>query len=227
MKAVRISQHGGPEVLEVVDVPPPEPGPGQLLVDVAAAGVNYRDVYEREGRYGGGLPAIIGVEGAGAVAGFDLVLKKYGTRDYRTLLAPAIEAAAKGHPISFWGASMHAGAVEKLSPYPSSLKALLKNGKPFDPGDLFVQPDLARTLGTIASEGAESFYRGSIARLTAGFYEKKGGLVRFDDLAGVRDLLDRDPVLPAVEFEELARNQIPSAADQPPDVVEQPGGVEQ
>jgi gamma-glutamyltranspeptidase / glutathione hydrolase len=122
----------------------------------------------------------------GAVAGFDLILKKYGTRDYRTLLTPAIEAAAKGHPISFWGASMHAGAVEKLSPHPSSLKALLKNGKPFDPGDLFVQPDLARTLGTIASEGAESFYRGSIARLTSGFYEKKGGLMRFDDLAGVR-----------------------------------------
>jgi NADPH:quinone reductase len=69
MKAVRISQHGGPEVLEVVDLPPPEPGPGQLLVDVAVAGVNYRDVYEREGRYGGGLPAIIGVEGAGSVAG--------------------------------------------------------------------------------------------------------------------------------------------------------------
>ena len=43
--------------------PSSEPGPGQLLVDVAAAGVNYRDVYEREGRYGGGLPAIIGVEG--------------------------------------------------------------------------------------------------------------------------------------------------------------------
>jgi NADPH2:quinone reductase len=69
MRAVRISKHGGPDVLEVVDVPPPEPGPGQLLVDVAAVGVNYRDVYEREGSYGGDLPAIIGVEGAGSVAG--------------------------------------------------------------------------------------------------------------------------------------------------------------
>jgi NADPH2:quinone reductase len=68
MRAVRITTHGGPDVLEVLDVPPPEPGPGHLLVDVAAAGVNFRDVYEREGRYGGGLPAIIGVEGAGSVA---------------------------------------------------------------------------------------------------------------------------------------------------------------
>src|SRR5687768_6289414 len=122
----------------------------------------------------------------GAVAAFDLVLKKYGTRDHKTLIAPAIEAAAKGHPISFWGASMHASAVKKLSPYPSSLKALLKNGKPFEPGDLFEQADLARTLETLARDGAQSFYRGSIARLTADFYEKKGGLLRLEDLAAVR-----------------------------------------
>jgi NADPH2:quinone reductase len=69
MRAVRISEHGGPDVLEAVDVAAPEPSPGRLLVDVAAIGVNYRDVYEREGSYGGDLPAIIGVEGAGSVAG--------------------------------------------------------------------------------------------------------------------------------------------------------------
>jgi NADPH2:quinone reductase len=68
MRAVRISEHGGPDVLEVVDVAAPEPGTGELLVDVAAIGVNYRDVYEREGSYGGDLPAIIGVEGAGSIA---------------------------------------------------------------------------------------------------------------------------------------------------------------
>jgi NADPH2:quinone reductase len=67
MRAVQISEHGGPDVLEVVDVPAPDPGPDQLLVDVAVIGVNYRDVYEREGSYGGSLPAIIGAEGAGTV----------------------------------------------------------------------------------------------------------------------------------------------------------------
>jgi NADPH2:quinone reductase len=66
-RAVEIRRHGGPEVLEVVEVPPPVPGRGQLLVDVAAIGVNYRDLYEREGSYGGDLPTIIGVEGAGTV----------------------------------------------------------------------------------------------------------------------------------------------------------------
>ncbi|HET7857451.1 MAG TPA: hypothetical protein VFL41_13420, partial [Gaiellaceae bacterium] len=67
MRAVQITRHGGREVLEVADVPFPEPSADELLVNVAAAGVNYRDVYEREGRYGGDLPAIIGVEGAGSV----------------------------------------------------------------------------------------------------------------------------------------------------------------
>jgi NADPH:quinone reductase len=69
VRAIQITRHGGREALEVVDVAPPEPGPGQLLVDVAVAGVNYRDIYEREGQYGGDLPAIIGVEGAGSVTG--------------------------------------------------------------------------------------------------------------------------------------------------------------
>jgi NADPH:quinone reductase len=69
MRAVLIRRHGGPEVMEVAEVPPPEPAPGQLLVDVAAMGVNYRDVYEREGSYGGDLPAVIGAEGAGSVVG--------------------------------------------------------------------------------------------------------------------------------------------------------------
>jgi NADPH:quinone reductase len=70
MKAVVITEHGGPEVLRVSDVPAPTPGPGELLVDVAAIGVNYRDVYEREGSggYGGALPIPAGVEGAGRVA---------------------------------------------------------------------------------------------------------------------------------------------------------------
>ncbi len=48
---------------------------------------------------------------------------------------------------------------------------------------MFIQPDLGKTLSTIAREGADVFYRGSLARLTASFYEKQGGLLRFDDLA--------------------------------------------
>jgi NADPH2:quinone reductase len=68
VRAVRIERFGGSEVLEPVDLDAPTPGPRQLLVDVAFAGVNYRDVYEREGSYGGTPPLVVGAEGAGTVA---------------------------------------------------------------------------------------------------------------------------------------------------------------
>jgi NADPH:quinone reductase len=71
MQAVVVERSGGPEVLTVREVPDPQPDDERVLVDVAAVGVNYRDVYEREGRppYGGDLPAIVGAEGAGTVVG--------------------------------------------------------------------------------------------------------------------------------------------------------------
>src|SRR4051812_3695169 len=70
MQAIVITRNGGPEVLELRDEPDPEPGAGQLLVALEAAGVNYRDVYEREGRggaYASTPPLVAGAEGAGTV----------------------------------------------------------------------------------------------------------------------------------------------------------------
>lgn len=69
MHAVVFERNGGPEVLEYKEVSDPQPSDGKVLVDVEAVGINFRDVYEREGRdYGSKPPAIIGVEGAGKVA---------------------------------------------------------------------------------------------------------------------------------------------------------------
>jgi NADPH2:quinone reductase len=70
MRAIVVTRLGGPEVLELQDVPEPEPGPGQLLVDIEAAGVNFRDIYEREGQggYAAEPPFGAGAEGAGTVA---------------------------------------------------------------------------------------------------------------------------------------------------------------
>ena len=70
MRAIVFERNGGPEVLELRERPAPTPGKGEVLVDVEAVGVNYRDVYERNGSgYGSAPPAIIGVEGAGRIAG--------------------------------------------------------------------------------------------------------------------------------------------------------------
>ena len=69
MRAVVFERNGGPEVLAAKEVEDPTPGDGEVIVDLDAVGINYRDVYEREGRgYGATPPAIIGVEGAGTIA---------------------------------------------------------------------------------------------------------------------------------------------------------------
>ncbi|WP_329059105.1 quinone oxidoreductase family protein [Amycolatopsis sp. NBC_01480] len=66
--AVQVTRTGGPEVLEVADVETGAPEAGELLVDVAAAGVNYIDTYQRQGIYPIDLPFVLGLEGAGTVA---------------------------------------------------------------------------------------------------------------------------------------------------------------
>ena len=67
MKAIQIKETGGPEKMELTDLPQPAAGPGQALVKIAASGVNFIDVYFRTGLYKADLPATLGSEGAGTV----------------------------------------------------------------------------------------------------------------------------------------------------------------
>jgi len=82
MKAIRVHAHGGPEVLTFEELPIPQPGPGQALVKIEAAGVNYIDVYHRTGLYPAPLPRLMGVEGAGVVEAVapDIAEVKVGDR---------------------------------------------------------------------------------------------------------------------------------------------------
>ena len=70
MRVVEVDRRGGPEVLSVAEREAPRPGPGQVVVDVAAAGVNFMDIYQRQGvgGYQPDLPFVPGAEGAGTVA---------------------------------------------------------------------------------------------------------------------------------------------------------------
>jgi NADPH:quinone reductase len=83
MRAVVVKEHGGPEVLQISEWPDPGPGPGQLLVEVAAAGVNFMDCYQREGRppYRDALPYIPGAEGAGTVAALGPDVARFAVGD--------------------------------------------------------------------------------------------------------------------------------------------------
>src|ERR1044072_1981527 len=82
MKAIQVSQTGGPEALVSVDVPTPKPKPNEALVQIKAAGVNFIDVYFREGRYPAPVPFIDGQEGAGVVTevGSEVTLVQPGDR---------------------------------------------------------------------------------------------------------------------------------------------------
>src|SRR5271170_8010132 len=97
MKAIQIKQTGGPEVMEVVDLPVPQPKPNEAVVKIAAAGVNFIDVYNREGRYKAPLPLVLGQEGAGVVSavGSDVHTAAVGDRvAYTMALGSYAEYAA-------------------------------------------------------------------------------------------------------------------------------------
>src|SRR5450631_1926994 len=82
MKAVFVEKPGGPDSLQYADVPKPTPGPGQALVKIEAAGVNFIDVYFRTGLYPAPPPIALGSEGAGTVesVGPDVTTVKPGDR---------------------------------------------------------------------------------------------------------------------------------------------------
>ena len=82
MKAIQVKQPGGPEAMELVELPVPQPKANEAVVKLAASGVNFIDVYFREGRYKAPLPLVLGQEGAGVVTavGTDAMSVKLGDR---------------------------------------------------------------------------------------------------------------------------------------------------
>lgn len=81
MKAIRVTEFGAPEVLRAMEVSRPEPGPGQILVKIEAAGVNFIDVYHRMGQYPSRLPFTPGMEGAGEVAAVGMKVSRFERGD--------------------------------------------------------------------------------------------------------------------------------------------------
>ena len=96
MKAIRVHTPGGPEALRYEDVPQPAAGPGEVLVKIEAAGVNFIDVYQRNGHYKVPVPFTLGLEAAGTVAavGVGVAEPKVGDRvAYTTVLGAYAEYA--------------------------------------------------------------------------------------------------------------------------------------
>ena len=110
MKAIQVKQTGGPEVMELVDLPVPEPKANEAVVQLAASGVNFIDVYHREGRYKVPLPFTPGQEGAGKV----------------TAVGPEVKSVKVGDRVA-WShllgayAEYEAIAADRIVPIPSGV----------------------------------------------------------------------------------------------------------
>ena len=133
----------------------------------------------------------------GVVDAWYLLLDRWGTRSFADVLQPAIDLAEEGFPMDESLAAAIASS-RKLKKYPTSVKIYFPNGQPPKPGEIFRNPDLARTLKRLveaerASAGKgrhealkaarDRFYKGDIAREMARFPEENGGLFRYDDFA--------------------------------------------
>ena len=140
-----------------------------------------------DGLLSGGLP--------GVVDAWYILLDRWGTLSFEQVLQPAIDLAENGFPLSEGRARMIAGS-QKILKYPSTMKIYKPNGEAPEAGEIFRNPDLARTLKKLVEAEKENevkgrhealkaardrFYKGDIAREMAAFSEANGGLFRYED----------------------------------------------
>ncbi len=159
MKAIRIHQVGGPQVLRLEDIPVPQPGPGEARIKVQAAGVNFTDIYSRLGLYPLKLPAVLGSESAGIVdaIGEGVTGVKPGDR--------VVTAAFPGSYSEF-----AVGPAWKLAPIPQGVQArdaaavllqgltahyLSHSTYPLKPGDVALVHAAAGGLGLLLVQMAK------------------------------------------------------------------------
>jgi gamma-glutamyltranspeptidase/glutathione hydrolase len=121
---------------------------------------------------------------------------RYGKLDWSKILKPAIQIAEKGYRITELQYKLQVRDIEKFHKVESKsgVKYFLKDGKPYSPGDLFRQPELADTLKRISRNGIEDFYKGEIAKQIDADMRKHGGLLRYDDLALIPWPIIRKPL---------------------------------
>tara|TARA_R110002072_G_scaffold269868_2_gene429312 strand:- start:51585 stop:53288 length:1704 start_codon:yes stop_codon:yes gene_type:complete len=130
----------------------------------------------------------------GTVAGLYQAHQKHGTLPWSMLVNPSVQLARNGIPVTW---SLYSGFRNNQAfweQFPSSAEVFLKaDGSPYQLGDTWKQPDLARTLERIRDEGRDGFYRGENARMLAAFMQANGGLISEQDLA-MYEAVEREPV---------------------------------
>jgi len=146
----------------------------------------------------------------GTVAGMQLALDNYGTMSRRKLMKPAIQLARKGFEVSYGLASALRWLDRAASGFPETRKAFCRNGDPYEPGEIFVQKNLARTLKLIQRKGNAGFYEGSVAQALVASSMRYGGCLTLQDLKDYRAIL-REPVVGCYRGHEIISMPPPSS----------------
>lgn len=130
----------------------------------------------------------------GEVAGLLTALEKYGTMNRKVVMKPAIDFAKNGIPVTRNLAEIIADNYEKLDKFPATSAIYLKEGLPYEVGDVIKNPDLAKTLEKISKEGKKGFYEGEIAQKIEEEIGKQGGIITQNDLKNYK-VKERKPVI--------------------------------
>jgi len=143
----------------------------------------------------------------GSVAGMVYAEQKWGKLSLKQVMGPAIKLAQEGYALTWDQArDLH---DQYLSKFPESHRVFQRDGDYYKPGEIFRQPELARTLERIAKDPAD-FYHGSLARELAAAIQKGGGLITADDLAHY-EVKEREPVRGTYRGYEVVSSPPPSS----------------
>jgi gamma-glutamyltranspeptidase/glutathione hydrolase len=146
----------------------------------------------------------------GTVAGLLLALEKYGTMPLQEVIQPAIDLAKDGFILSYHMARSFNEQQKYFEKYPSSRKIFRDTEHPFVEGELFIQTDLAKTLGKIRDNGRKGFYEGDVAEMIVAEVNKNGGRMTFRDLKNY-NAVERPPVTGTYRGYEIVSMGPPSA----------------
>jgi len=120
----------------------------------------------------------------GAVDGWSQLLSRFGKKKFPEVLAPAIHYAKDGFPVPELAAEYWSETEKKLRTNPNAAATFLVDGRAPHLGEVFRNPDLARSLELVASGGRDAFYQGEIARSIVATSARLGGTMSAEDLAG-------------------------------------------
>ena len=129
----------------------------------------------------------------GSVDGLLRLLDAHGTMSRKQVMLPAIDLARNGFPLTFDLVQQFKTVLPKMKAYPASLAKFSKNGKPYEVGDIWHQPDLAKTLRGIMQNGRSGFYEGEVASLIVREMDRNNGRISSADLTEYRSVW-RTPV---------------------------------